>query len=242
MAESTTSAPCAPDPCQPGQPGVGSASSASPAALLRQRLTHGHGRLLVLLAMAVVWLMDTLLVDRIKAHHLAASSFTPILSGIEHISTVVFAVVTVGLGLSLYRFGQRHLVFWGLSYLVVAMVQVFANVLSMVMTASHVKGEGLLSLWDVAGVYMETVIVFTFIYIMLDISIPGGAFIWPSREGQPAAMPHLIDYLFLALNTNSTYGPTSEVVISRIAKLTMALQILLAMLMLTVLISRAVGA
>ena len=239
MAELTTPVPSGPDPAQPT---AASCASVSPASLLRQRLTHGHGRLLVLLAMAVVWLMDTLLVDRIKAHHLAARSFTPLLSGIEHISTVVFAVVTVGLGLSLYRFGQRHLVFWGLAYLVVALVQVFANVLSMVMTASHVRGQGLLSLWDVAGVYMETVIVFTFIYIMLDISIPGGAFIWPSREGLPPAMPHLIDYLFMALNTNSTFGPTSEVVISRIAKLTMALQILLAMLMLTVLIARVVGA
>lgn len=229
MADFATPSPPSPDPAQP-------------AALLRQRLTHGHGRLLVLLAMALVWLMDTLLVDRIKAHHLAADSFTPLLSGMEQISTVVFAVVSVGLGLSLYRFNQRHLVGWGLSYLAVALVQVFANVLSMVMTASHVKGQGLLSLWDVMAVYMETVIVFTFIYIMLDIAIPGGAFIWPSREGKPAAMPHLIDYLFLALNTNSTYGPTSEVVISRITKLTMALQILLAMLMLTVLISRAVGA
>lgn len=240
MADPAAPAPSSPELSEPVA--VPTAASASPAGLLRQRLTHGHGRLLVLLAMAVVWLMDTLLVDRIKAHHLAADTFMPLLSGIEHISTVVFAVVSVGLGLSLYRLSQRHLVMWGLAYLAVAMVQVFANVLSMVMTASHVKGGGLLSLWDVVGVYMETVVVFAFVYIMLDIAVPGGAFIWPSRAGQPPAMPHLIDYLFLALNTNSTYGPTSEVVISRIAKMTMAMQIFLAMLMLTVLISRVVGA
>jgi hypothetical protein len=123
-----------------------------------------------------------------KAHHLAADSFTPLLSGIEHISTVMFAVVSAGLGLSLYRFNQRHLVGWGLSYLAVALVLVFANVLSMVMTASHVKGQGLLSLWHVMGVSMETVIVFTLINIMLDIAIPDGAFIRPSREGKPATI------------------------------------------------------
>lgn len=55
-------------------------------------------------------------------------------------------------------------------------------------------------------------------------------------------MPHLIDYLFLSLNVNSTYGPTSEAVIARPAKLFMALQVILAILMLTVLIARAVSA
>jgi len=55
-------------------------------------------------------------------------------------------------------------------------------------------------------------------------------------------VPHLIDYLFISLNVNSTYGPTSEVSISRSAKLFMALQVLLVILMLTVLIARAVSA
>ena len=65
------------------------------------------------------------------------------------------------------------------------------------------------------------------------------------RPAPPEA--HLIEYLlislnFISLNVNSTYGPTSEVSISRPAKLFMALQVLLAILMLTVLIARAVSA
>jgi hypothetical protein len=89
---------------------------------------------------------------------------------------------------------------------------------------------------------MESVIVFMFIYIFLDVSTPGGAFVWPTRDGEPAAVPHVIDYLFISLNVNSTYGPTSEALVSRPAKLFMALQVLLAILMLTVLIARAVSA
>lgn len=54
--------------------------------------------------------------------------------------------------------------------------------------------------------------------------------------------PHPVDDLFLSLNVNSTYGPTSEAVISRPTKLFMALQVILAILMLTVLIARAVSA
>ena len=89
---------------------------------------------------------------------------------------------------------------------------------------------------------MESVIVFMFIYIFLDVATPGGAFVWPSRNGEPPPVPHLIDYLFISLNVNSTFGPTSEDVISRPAKVFMALQVLLAILMLTVLIARAASA
>jgi hypothetical protein len=122
------------------------------------------------------------------------------------------------------------------------MVQVVANVVSMVATASALEGGGLAGLWDVAGVYMQSVIVFMFIYIFLDVSTPGGAFVWPSRDGEPPPTPHVIDYLFISLNVNSTYGPTSETVMSRPAKLFMSLQVILAIMMLTVLIARAVSA
>lgn len=59
-----------------------------------------------------------------------------------------------------------------------------ANVLAMIFTAGHHQGGGLSSLWDVAAVYMESVLVFTFIYVFVDVSTPGGAFVWPSRDGE----------------------------------------------------------
>ena len=214
----------------------------SPAAALRQRLTHGRGRLLVIIATTLVWVMDALLVQRIEAHHKVAHSFNPLLSTLERISTLAFIIVTVGLTIALYRSRHQHLFIWSLTYLVISMVQVVANVMAMVMTSSAVKGGGLANLWDVAAVYMESVIVFMFIYVFLDVVTPGGAFVWPSRDDEPPPVPHLIDYLFLSLNVNSTYGPTSEAVISRPTKLFMALQVILAILMLTVLIARAVSA
>lgn len=88
---------------------------------------------------------------------------------------------------------------------------------------------------------MESVLVFMFIYIFVDVSTPGGAFVWPSREGEPPPVPHIVDDLFISLNVNFTYGPTSEALISHPAKLVMALQVLLAILILTVLIARAVS-
>ncbi|MFM9101201.1 MAG: hypothetical protein ACKOPS_07645 [Cyanobium sp.] len=213
----------------------------APAEALRRRLTGGRGRLLVVLATSLVWVMDALLMRRLEAHHLVAGTYQAVPVTLERLSTLAFIVVTIGMALALYRSKLQTLFYWTLGYLVIAMMQVVANVASMVVTTSAIKGGGLSSLWDVAAVYMESVIVFMFIYIFLDVVTPGGAFVWPSRDGEPPPLPHLIDYLFISLNVNSTYGPTSEVVISRPTKLFMALQVLLAILMLTVLIARAVS-
>ncbi len=55
-------------------------------------------------------------------------------------------------------------------------------------------------------------------------------------------MTPIVDNLFTPPERHSTYGPTSEALMSRPAKLVMVLQVLLAMLMFTVLIARAVSA
>lgn len=213
-----------------------------PADLLRERLTQGRGRLLVVLATSGVWLMDMLLVQHLEHRQLIDPSLNPLVHLVDVISTLVFIIVTIGLSLSLYRNHKRELFNWALAYLVFSIIQVITNVLAMVASAGNHHESGLASLWDVAAVYLESVLVFMFVYVFLDVSTPGGAFIWPSRDGEPPPEPHLIDYLFISLNVNSTYGPTSEAVMSRPAKLVMALQVLLAIVMLTVLIARTVGA
>jgi len=207
--------------------------------LLRQRLTEGRGRLAVIVATTLVWLMDLLLAKHLESDAAIAPALKGWITGIEQFGTVLFVVVTSGLVISLYRSNRRQLFSWGLTYLAYSVLQVIANVFAMIFTAGHHKSGSLTSLWDVGAVYLETVLVFMFIYIFLDVSTPGGAFVWPSRDGEPPPKPHIIDYLFISLNVNSTYGPTSEALISRSAKLVMALQVMLAILMLTVLIARA---
>lgn len=213
----------------------------SPADLLRQRLTSGRGRLAVVLATTSVWVMDLLLARHLERDQVIAPALKGVVTAVEQAGTLLFVVVTVGLITALLRGHRRALFRWGLVYLCFSVLQVIANVGAMIFTAGHHQGGGLTSLWDVAAVYMESVLVFMFIYVFLDVSTPGGAFVWPSRDGQPAPVPHLIDYLFISLNVNSTYGPTSEALVSRPTKLVMALQVLLAILILTVLIARAVS-
>ena len=212
-----------------------------PVDRLRERLTHGHGRLMVILVTTLVWIVDLLLARHLEHDQMVTAAFKEPVTSFERLGTVLFVIVTVGLVVSLYRNSRRLLFGWGLFYLAFSVLQVIANVMSMIVTAGHHQGSGLSSLWDVGAVYMESVLVFMFIYVFLDVTTPGGAFVWPARDGETAPEPHLIDYLFLSLNVNSTYGPTSEALISRPAKLVMALQVLLAILMLTVLIARAVS-
>lgn len=211
----------------------------APAEQLRRRLTRG--RWAVIAATTAVWLMDLLLANHLEHKLVVAPHVKGLITSIENLGTWLFVVVTAGLVISLYR-GSRHQLFhWGLTYLIYAALQLIANVMAMIFTAGHHQGEALTSLWDVAAVYMSSVLVFMFIYIFLDVSTPGGVFLWPARDGEAPPEPHIIDYLFISLNVNSTYGPTSEALVSRPAKLVMAVQVLLAILMLTVLIARAAG-
>jgi hypothetical protein len=215
----------------------------APADQLRRRLTQGHGRLAVMAATTSVWLMDWLLSRHLESDQAIAPNLQTWVSADERLGNVLFVVVTLGLVLALFQRGRRRLFYWGLLYLGFSVLQVIANVMAMILTAHHQQpGGGLGGLWDVAAVYMESVLVFMFIYVFIDVSTPGGAFVWPSRDGDAPPEPHLIDYLFISLNVNSTYGPTSEALISRPAKLVMALQVLLAILILAVLIARAVSA
>lgn len=212
-----------------------------PADRLRLHLLHGSGRWLLAFSVVCIWLLDRLLSEHLANSGVMDPGMVALNQKFEQGSTVIFAVISVVLLLALFKPWPRLLFPSAAAYLTFSVLQVAANVFSMVATAHVKSGVGLQTLGDVAAVYGLSVLVFMFIYVLLDVSTPGGAFIWPTRHGESAPTPHLLDYLFISLNVNSTYGPTSEAVMSRPGKLIMALQTLLALVMLTVLIARAVG-
>ncbi|CAB4984638.1 unannotated protein [freshwater metagenome] len=53
--------------------------------------------------------------------------------------------------------------------------------------------------------------------------------------------PKFIDYAFISFNTNATFGPTGETVVSRRVKLVMMFQTSLSLLVLLVLVARLVS-
>ncbi len=216
-----------------------------PAEHLRERLLEGNGRLVIVAAVVFIWVMDTVLSRHLVSSGAVGAEGDPrreLLNTLEWIGTAIMVGTTLFLLVALTR-RYNHLLIPAVAvYLGYAVIQVVVNVISMLATAGNHKGGGLSSLWDVALVYSMSVVVFTFVYIYLDITTPGGAFIWPAREGEEPPPPNFLDYLFISMNVNSTYGPTSEAIMSRPGKMIMGLQVLLAVMMLTVLISRAVAA
>jgi hypothetical protein len=212
-----------------------------PAEHVRERILAGRGRGIILVAVIFIWVMDTVLSRHLVAAG-AVGDHAELLNTLEWIGTAIFVGTTAFLLVALSR-RYNHLLIPAVAvYLGYAVIQVVVNVISMLATAGNHKGGGLTSLWDVALVYTMSVIVFTFVYIYLDITTPGGAFIWPARDGQDPPPPNFFDYMFISMNVNSTYGPTSEAIMSRPGKMLMGLQVVLAVMMLTVLISRAVTA
>jgi hypothetical protein len=218
------------------------APSGTPQERLREKLASTPGRLFTIAAVLVVWLVDFALSHRLVDSGGITGAPRDAMRIFEDASTVLFIVVSVLLIAAVIG-RWLHLLPWLVGiYLGFSVIQVMVNVGSLVVTAHLQQGVGLTGLWDVAAVYLMSVIVFTFVYAALDVSTKGGAFIWPARDGQQPPTPNLIDYMFIALNTNSTYGPTSETVMSRPTKMVMALQVVMAIVMLAVLIARAVVA
>ena len=213
----------------------------SPEQVLKSSFLAGRKRWEIVVALAFIWLMDTLLSDQIRATDVLGEPQREWVLNFEIFSTVVLVAVSIALLIAMWRPYPRAIIPSIAIFLGFSIVQVIVNVFSM-LTTTHVAGSStLLQLWDVFAVYFMSVFVFTCVYAFMDLITKGGAFVWPARDGQPAPKPIFWDYLFISLNTNSTYGPTSEAVISRPTKLLMALQTILAILMLTVLIARSVS-
>lgn len=218
-------------------------TEATPQERLGAQLESRAGRVFVIGAVVLLWLVDYALSHRLVDNGGITGNPREAVRVFENASTVAFIVVSIALIIAVITRSHKWMPWLVLVYLGFSIVQVIVNVGSLLVTA-HLQqdGQGLTGLWDVGAVYLMSVIVFTFVYAALDLTVKGGAFVWPARDGQEPPTPNFIDYLFIALNTNSTYGPTSEVVMSRRTKLVMALQVVLAIVMLAVLIARSVVA
>lgn len=126
------------------------------------------------------------------------------------------------------------------AYLAFALLHLTVNVGALLFSATA-KARGLASLWDVGAIGAMSVLTFAACYWVLDRATPGGAFLFPGRNGR---LPHpkLGDYLYLSFDTGTTFGPTIETPVIRPAKYLMMLQVALSIVILTVLLSRAVNA
>jgi len=124
--------------------------------------------------------------------------------------------------------------------LVVATVNVIANVGALVGTAHLEQASKLRLMWDVVLIDISTVLVFSLVPALRRVS-PRGAFTFPTGRDDPDRVPNWIDYLFMAFNTTATFGPTTETVHAGKAKPVMILQVSISLVILLVLSARIVG-
>ena len=166
---------------------------------------------------------------------------TMILNGLD-VALVVGFLATTLFVIVATRTDRDHLRYRALIvYLFVATCQTVAAVGALIVTAHVRNDEYLWGLVDVGAAYIAIAAVFTGWYWFLDGIVPGGAFVFPGRDGEDLAKPGLIDYAFISFNTNATFGPTSETVVSRRVKLVMMFQTILSLLVLLVLVARLVS-
>jgi hypothetical protein len=136
---------------------------------------------------------------------------------------------------------HSRLVLPGLTgYLAFALLHLVVNVGALLFSATA-KASGLASLWDVGAIGAMSILTFAACYWILDRATPGGAFIIPGRDGR-LSDPKVFDYIYLSFDTSTTFGPTIETPVCRAGKALMMLQVILSVVVLTVLLSRAVNA
>lgn len=193
------------------------------------------------LGLLVVQLLDIAASWQIHAGEIFSPAAGDLLFAVDVVTTGVFIVMAIALVVTTMRGDDSKTNSYAFVYLCMATIQASLNVALMV-SAGQTRDDSLLwGLWDLGGAYLLTVAVFTGWYWWCDRVIEGGAFLFPVREGTTDHQPNVIDYLFIAFNTNSTFGPTSESVVSRRVKALMMYQTVLSLAILLVFVARIVG-
>jgi hypothetical protein len=190
--------------------------------------------------MVVVQLLDVAVTDKLVAGgELTAAGVHVVLffhAGSGYLLVLLLGVIV----LSVLSPASRWIVRGLAAYLAFALLHLAVNVAALLLSATG-RAEGLASLWDVGAIGAMSVLTFAACYWVLDRVTPGGAFVIPGRGG-PLSDPRLGDYIYLSFDTSTTFGPTIEIPVTRSAKYLMMLQVILSIVVLTVLLSRAVNA
>jgi hypothetical protein len=195
----------------------------------------------IIVGIIVVVVLDLFAGLQIEFGSVFSSDVSQALKAAEIAGAIGFLVILIAVVVAGLQHKDRAVLLIFVVFLAFATVHLVANIAALVLTA-HVRNDSYLwGLWDVGSAYLMVVAVFTGWYWIADELIPEGAFDFPVPEGREAPTPNLIDYVFIAFNTNATFGPTVETVTSRRVKVLMMLQTMCSLLVLVVLVARMVS-
>ena len=162
---------------------------------------------------------------------------------------VLVAVLLVPLFYAQLR-GRHHLSHLvGLGLVTLATVAVGISVLLLVITLSTQPVTPLTALRDAGLIWLANVITFAVWYWEIDGGGPGRRrkdahesedFQFPQdQDGSSGWSPDFTDYLFLAFNQSTAFGPTDTLVLSKRAKILSMVQALFSLLIIAVVVARA---
>jgi len=209
----------------------------SPFVAGRQRGAGFH----VAVGLFALQVLDTLVSWGIRVGYLFSGAGSRILLISDLVPIAAFLLIGVALASKVRRRRNVAVNRYALVYLVIATAHVIMTI-ALIVSGGEPRHDSLV--WGLAvlgGAYLLVVAVFTGWYWLLDHLIPGHAFDFPEAEVIPGFSPNIVDYLFISFNTNSTFGPTAELVKSRHVKLLMMLQTALSLAILLVFVARLTG-
>jgi hypothetical protein len=198
------------------------------------------------LAEAIIGIIGIIVLDllagmQIEYGAVFSANVSRSLDAAETIGAIGFGLIIVAAVIAGIRHRDRVVLQIFVVFLGFATLHVVANVFALVVTATVRNNSYLWGVWDVGAAYLMIVAVFTGWYWVADELIADGAFDFPVPASGKEMKPNLVDYLFIAFNTNATFGPTSETVVSRRVKVLMMLQTVCSLVVLLVLVARIVG-
>lgn len=195
----------------------------------------------LVVALLVIQALDVATAWQIHDGTIFGDPAATVIMWVDVASTVVFVGLAVALVVAMLHQDGKHVERVALVYLSMALVQVTMNVVMLVGTG-HARDDSVLwGMWDLGACYVQLVAVFTGWYYLADNAIRGGAFNFPRNNDGSEYEPNIVDYVFIAFNTNATFGPTSEAVVSRRVKVLMMVQALLSLSLIVVFVSRIVA-
>ena len=210
---------------------------------------HGTGRTVSLISfvavMAVIELLDVILTFRLHDFTRKGDIVQHIADDLSRVANVLFVGLLVASIFTVFlarRETPRFVLPMLVIYLSVASLNVLINIATMFLQPLSSHPSQLNPLIDLILVFASVTLIFSLWYELIDVTSCLEAIEFPTRGGEGQPPIRWFDYLVVAFYSNSTFGPTIEVIKSRKIQFLMMVQVSLALMVLVVLVARIVKA
>lgn len=209
-----------------------------------------------LFVMMTVMILPLILSAQLDYSSIFSKLFPTIITGDKRLFHIALSLTLIIIGALVWRFGSRKSVLRVIIiYTLLATISLCTSTLFLVINLqSFGPSEAVLLFKDAAIVWWMTVLTFSLWYWLIDSGwaesmgmhdTSRNDFVFPQMandiKGWEKWSPRYIDYMFLAFYTNTALSPADVVPLSRRAKLLMMAQSSLALIILGIVASRAIG-